>query len=74
MPSVESKRELSAKIYRLEIIYTIILQITGYIDRPLCFHCMLYMKKKKKQKKKIIEKEAMSSVLSRKKPIINLLD
>jgi len=32
------------------------------------------MKKKKKQKGKITEKEAMPSVLSRKKPIINLLD
>ena len=74
MPSVERKRELSPKIYRSEIIYTIILQIVVYIDRPLCFHCILYKMKKKKQKEEIIEKEAMSPVLSRKKPIINLLD
>ena len=74
MPSVESKRELSAEIYRSEIIYTIILQIITCMDRPLCFHCILLLTKKKKQEGKIIEKETMSCVFYRKKPIINLLN
>jgi hypothetical protein len=34
----------------------------------------LLLYKKKKEKEKIMEKEAISSVLSWKKPIINLLD
>ena len=74
MPTVESKRELSAEIFPSEIIYTIILAIITCIGRPLCFHCILLLTKKKKQEEKIIEKETMSSVLFRKKPIINLLD
>tara|TARA_B100000282_G_scaffold84183_1_gene58525 strand:- start:342 stop:536 length:195 start_codon:yes stop_codon:yes gene_type:complete len=64
MPTVESKRELSAEIFPSEIIYTIILEIITCIGRPLCFHCILLLSKKKKEKEKITEKEAISSVLS----------
>ena len=64
MPTVESKRELSAEIFPSEIIYTIILEIITCIGRPLCFHCILLLSKKKKEKKKITEKELISSVLS----------
>ena len=64
MPTVESKRELSAEIIPSEIIYTIILAIIRCIGRPLCFHCILLLYKKKKEKKKLMEKEAISSVLS----------
>ena len=64
MPTVESKRELSAEIFPSEIIYIIILAIIKCIVRPLCFHCIFLLSKKKKEKGKIIEKEAISSVLS----------